>query len=195
MRWSLASSCNSGASSWQGTHQDAQTFTSVTRPAKIAGVIPGSVSPSTGGNVVSGAGRLVEEGLLTWDRPIRESVPEIRFFNDALNDTVTLRDMLAHRTGINRHDSMWYRSDLTREQWLNAPGEDASNLAEFFNKALPGETTAHPRLDDRQIQPESVQEKVHRFKYRRDEHRRSGASHARRREGLVSHRGRRRGGG
>lgn len=62
------------------------------------------------------AGMLVEEGLLTWDRPIRESVPEIRFYNDALNDTVTLRDMLAHRTGINRHDSMWFRSDLTREQ-------------------------------------------------------------------------------
>jgi CubicO group peptidase (beta-lactamase class C family) len=57
---------------------------------------------------------LVEDGLLTWDSPIRESVPQIRFFNDALNDTVTLRDMLAHRTGINRHDSMWFRSDLTR---------------------------------------------------------------------------------
>ena len=62
------------------------------------------------------AGMLVEDGLLTWDSPIRESVPQIRFFNDALNNTVTLRDMLAHRTGINRHDSMWFRSDLTRAQ-------------------------------------------------------------------------------
>jgi CubicO group peptidase (beta-lactamase class C family) len=62
------------------------------------------------------AGMLVEDGLLTWDSPIRESVPQIRFFNDALNNTITLRDMLAHRTGINRHDSMWFRSDLTRAQ-------------------------------------------------------------------------------
>ena len=62
------------------------------------------------------AGMLVEDGLLTWDQPIRESVPQIRFFNDALNNSVTLRDMLAHRTGINRHDSMWFRSDLTRAQ-------------------------------------------------------------------------------
>lgn len=27
-----------------------------------------------------------------------------------------------------------------RGQWLNAPGEDASNLAEFFNRALPGDS-------------------------------------------------------
>jgi CubicO group peptidase (beta-lactamase class C family) len=51
------------------------------------------------------AGLLVEEGLLSWDEPIREKVSAIRFFNDSLNNSVTLRDMLAHRTGINRHDS------------------------------------------------------------------------------------------
>ncbi len=65
------------------------------------------------------AGLLVQEGLLSWDRPIRESVPSIRFFNDALNNTVTLRDMLAHRTGINRHDSMWFRSDFSRKDMFD----------------------------------------------------------------------------
>ena len=59
------------------------------------------------------AGLLVEEGKLAWDRPIRESVPSVRFYNDALNNTVTLRDMLSHRTGITRHDSIWYKSDYT----------------------------------------------------------------------------------
>jgi CubicO group peptidase (beta-lactamase class C family) len=57
------------------------------------------------------AGFLVEEGKLTWNRPIRESVPSIQFYNDSLNSTITLRDMLAHRTGITRHDSIWYKSD------------------------------------------------------------------------------------
>ena len=57
------------------------------------------------------AGTLVEEGKLTWDRPIRESVPSIEFYDNALNNTVTLRDMLAHRTGITRHDSIWYKSN------------------------------------------------------------------------------------
>ncbi len=62
------------------------------------------------------AGLLVEEGKLIWDQPIRESVPSIRFFNDALNAQVTLRDMLAHRTGITRHDTIWYKGDFTRKE-------------------------------------------------------------------------------
>jgi CubicO group peptidase (beta-lactamase class C family) len=62
------------------------------------------------------AGMLVQEGKLTWDKPVRESVPSIRFYNDQLNDSVTLRDMLSHRTGITRHDTIWYKSDFTRKQ-------------------------------------------------------------------------------
>ena len=62
------------------------------------------------------AGMLVESGKLTWDEPIRDAVPAIRFCNNELNNTVTLRDMLAHRTGITRHDSIWYQRDsLTRK--------------------------------------------------------------------------------
>jgi CubicO group peptidase (beta-lactamase class C family) len=62
------------------------------------------------------AGLLVTEGKLTWDKPVRESVATIRFYNDALNNTVTLRDMLSHRTGITRHDLIWYRSHFTRKE-------------------------------------------------------------------------------
>ncbi|MBI3665039.1 MAG: serine hydrolase [Acidobacteria bacterium] len=61
------------------------------------------------------AGLLVEEGKLTWDKPVRESVPAIRFYDDALNSNVTLRDMLSHRTGITRHDMIWYKADLSRK--------------------------------------------------------------------------------
>ena len=39
------------------------------------------------------AGLLVDEGKLTWDKPVRESVPTIDFYNDQLNATITLRDM------------------------------------------------------------------------------------------------------
>jgi len=62
------------------------------------------------------AGFLVEEGKLTWDKPIRESVPTIQFFNDQLNTSVTLRDMLSHRTGVTRHDLIWFKSDFTRKE-------------------------------------------------------------------------------
>ena len=62
------------------------------------------------------AGLLVMEGKLTWDMPIREAVPGIRFYNDVLNNSVTLRDMLAHRTGITRHDTIWYESTFSRKE-------------------------------------------------------------------------------
>ena len=62
------------------------------------------------------AGMLVEEGKLFWDQPIRDSVPEIQFYNDQLNSNVTLRDMLSHRTGVTRHDLIWFKSPFTREE-------------------------------------------------------------------------------
>src|SRR6266545_13974 len=62
------------------------------------------------------AGLLVEEGKLTWDKPVRESVPAIQFYNDYLYSTVTLRDMLAHRTGITRHDMIWYQAPDSRKE-------------------------------------------------------------------------------
>ena len=62
------------------------------------------------------AGLLVDEGKLSWDKPVRDAVTAIRFHDDALDNAVTLRDMLAHRTGISRHDMIWYRSDFTRKE-------------------------------------------------------------------------------
>ena len=62
------------------------------------------------------AGMLVEEGKLTWNKPVRESVPTIQFYNDQLNDNVTLRDMLSHRTGVTRHDLIWFKSPFTRKE-------------------------------------------------------------------------------
>jgi len=62
------------------------------------------------------AGMLVEEGKLTWDKPVRDSVPSIQFYNDQLNNNITLRDMLSHRTGVTRHDLIWLKSPFTRKE-------------------------------------------------------------------------------
>ncbi|MBN2616594.1 MAG: serine hydrolase [Bacteroidales bacterium] len=62
------------------------------------------------------AGFLVNDGTFAWDKPIKESVPELEFYNDQLNNQVTLRDMLGHKTGISRHDMIWFQSDFTRKE-------------------------------------------------------------------------------
>ena len=62
------------------------------------------------------AGMLVDEGKLTWDKPVRDSVPTVQFYNDQLNNNITLRDMLSHRTGVTRHDLIWFKSSFTRKE-------------------------------------------------------------------------------
>lgn len=62
------------------------------------------------------AGMLVEEDLLTWDEPIKESVAEIEFYNESLNNQITLRDMLGHKTGVPRYDMIWFQSDFSRKE-------------------------------------------------------------------------------
>jgi len=61
-------------------------------------------------------GLLVEDGKLRWDEPIKQFVPGIRFYNDELDRSVTIRDMLSHRSGVTRHDSIWYKSTFTRRE-------------------------------------------------------------------------------
>ncbi len=61
-------------------------------------------------------GMLVDQGKLDWDKPVRNYIPSIEFYNNDLNNSVTIRDMLAHRTGISRHDLIWYKSDFSRKE-------------------------------------------------------------------------------
>ena len=63
-----------------------------------------------------GAALLVEEGLLDWDTPIRDVMPDFRLFDDYASQHLTLRDLLSHRTGLPRHDSTWYGNEKTRQE-------------------------------------------------------------------------------
>ena len=49
-----------------------------------------------------------KEGKLEYDKPVREYLPEVKFFNTEMNNQITVRDMMCHRTGLPRHDYSWY---------------------------------------------------------------------------------------
>lgn len=53
-------------------------------------------------------GMLVQDGKLDYDKPVRNYLPELKFYKDEMNDKITLRDMMCHRTGLPRHDYSWY---------------------------------------------------------------------------------------
>jgi CubicO group peptidase (beta-lactamase class C family) len=52
-------------------------------------------------------GLCVQEGLLEWDRPVREYAPWFRLHDPVASDQTTVRDLLSHRTGLPRHDFAW----------------------------------------------------------------------------------------
>ena len=53
-------------------------------------------------------GLLNKDGKLDLDKPAREYLPELKFFKDEMNNSITVRDMMCHRTGLPRHDYSWY---------------------------------------------------------------------------------------
>ena len=53
-------------------------------------------------------GMLDKEGKVDIDKPVRNYIPELKFYNDEMNDHITLHDMMSHRTGLPRHDASWY---------------------------------------------------------------------------------------
>ncbi len=59
-------------------------------------------------------GMVVNDNKLDYDRPIKSIVPEIQFSNQNLDNNITLRDMLCHRTGISGNDAIWYGSNFSR---------------------------------------------------------------------------------
>jgi CubicO group peptidase (beta-lactamase class C family) len=52
-------------------------------------------------------GALVDEGLLEWDKPLRDYVPEVRLHDPFVSDRLTIIDLLSHRSGLPRHDLTW----------------------------------------------------------------------------------------
>lgn len=53
-------------------------------------------------------GMLRNEDKVDFDKPVRNYLTGLLFNTDELNNHVTLRDMMSHRTGLPRHDFSWY---------------------------------------------------------------------------------------
>ncbi len=53
-------------------------------------------------------GQLQEEDKIDLDASPRDYMPELKFYNPQMNSSITVRDLLSHRTGLPRHDISWY---------------------------------------------------------------------------------------
>ena len=64
-------------------------------------------------------GILKDEGKIDFKKPVREYFPEFKLKDTFASERATLIDLLSHRTGLPRHDLMWYGSSLSREDLIS----------------------------------------------------------------------------
>ncbi len=60
--------------------------------------------------------KLADEGKISLDDPISMYIPELHLYDTR----ITIKDLLAHRTGIGRHDALWILNILHKENLVNA---------------------------------------------------------------------------
>ncbi len=61
---------------------------------------------------------LKDEGKADWDQPVRKYLPEFEMNDVVASERATPRDLFSHRTGLPRHDLVWYSSDFSREDMV-----------------------------------------------------------------------------
>lgn len=61
---------------------------------------------------------LAEEGRLDWDRPVTTYLSDFKLMDQEATRTVTVRDFLTHRTGMPRHDVLWYAGAFGRRDMI-----------------------------------------------------------------------------
>ncbi|MGE0554559.1 MAG: serine hydrolase [Gemmatimonadales bacterium] len=91
-------------------YKDLEAKAPVTPQTKFA---IGSVTKSF---VVTGLAAQVKAKKAAWDEAIRTYLPDFRMYDDEATERMTIRDLVTHRSGLPRHDLMWYGSPLTREE-------------------------------------------------------------------------------
>ncbi len=65
------------------------------------------------------AAMLHEEKKLDLDKPVRTYMPELHFATGELDEKLTLRDMLSHRSGVPRWDGVWSGSGYSLQEILD----------------------------------------------------------------------------
>ena len=56
-------------------------------------------------------GMLVDEGKVEWDQPLREYLPSFKLMDASVSGHITPRDIVTHRSGLPRHDLLWYNNN------------------------------------------------------------------------------------
>ena len=77
-----------------------------------------AIASTTKAMVAMGVLILVDEGHLSLDDPITNHIPELHFADSYMDQEITVRDLLAHRTGLPSTDSWSFFKDMPIEEQI-----------------------------------------------------------------------------
>ncbi len=84
-------------------------------------------------------GILRSEKKIDFTKSPREYLSEIKFFNDDMDEDITISDLMCHRTGLPRHDFAWYyfntdsRDSLIKKIQYHEPSAGVRQLYQYNN--------------------------------------------------------------
>lgn len=66
-----------------------------------------AIGSSTKAFTASLMGLLRDQGKINFEISPRAYIPELKFFNPEMNNQITIKDLMTHRTGLPRHSQAW----------------------------------------------------------------------------------------
>lgn len=88
------------------------------KPAPVDGQTIFDIASLTKSFTAAAIGTLVDDSTLSWDDPVSRILPEVEFADPYLTANVTLRDLLAHRTGLPAANGPTFTTILPRDRLL-----------------------------------------------------------------------------
>ena len=77
-----------------------------------------AIASTTKAMTVACLGMLVDSSKVKWDDPVTKYLPWFQLYDPYVTRELTVRDLLCHRSGLERGDNLWYFSPYNREEVL-----------------------------------------------------------------------------
>jgi CubicO group peptidase (beta-lactamase class C family) len=97
-----------------------------------------AIGSSSKAFTATSAGIMVDDGRLDWHTPVRKWLPDFELHDKFATERMTLADLLCHRSGLPRHDLLWYNTSASRQELMGRlkylePTRDFRSFLQYQN--------------------------------------------------------------
>lgn len=98
-----------------------------------------AIGSTTKAFTAAAVGAMVDDGLIEWDKPVRDYIPGFRLHDPVATERITPLDLLSHRTGLPRHEFAWMahpertRAELVSRLKFLPPSKDIRETFQYCN--------------------------------------------------------------